>query len=90
MLWPYSFRRRLKPPYVWTTRCCSLLPARVDQALAVGVDALPATLPPASQVIVQGGDAMALSAARARYPGAALVIERDLQSNPRLFVLQLP
>ncbi len=64
--------------------------ARVNQALAVGVDALPATLPPASQVIVQGGDATALSAARARYPNARLAVERDLQSNPRLFVLQLP
>ena len=47
---------------------------RVNQALAVGPDALPATLPPASQVIVQGGDRAALAAARARYPAATLTI----------------
>jgi hypothetical protein len=64
--------------------------SRVNQALAVGIDALPATLPPASQIIIQGGDTTALSAARARYPSATVEVERDLQSNPRLFVLQLP
>jgi hypothetical protein len=64
--------------------------ARVNQALAVGPDALPATLPPKSQVIVQGGDPVALAAARARYPTAPLTVERDLQANPRLFVLHIP
>ena len=63
---------------------------RVNQALAVGPDALPATLPPGSQVIIQGGDPVALAAARARYPAATLAVERDLQANPRLFVLHLP
>lgn len=63
---------------------------RVNQALAVGPDALPATLPPASQVIIQGSDPMALAAARARYPAAALTVVRDLQANPRLFVLHMP
>ena len=63
---------------------------RVNQALAVGPDALPATLPPGSQVIIQGGDPFALAAARARYPAATLTVARDLQANPRLFVLQLP
>jgi hypothetical protein len=64
--------------------------SRVNQALSVGVDALPATLPPSSRVIIQGSDTAALSAARARYPRATLAVERDLQANPRLFVLQLP
>ncbi len=63
---------------------------RVNQALAVGPDALPATLPPASQVIVQGSDRAALAAARARYPAATLTVVRDLQANPRLFVLHMP
>jgi hypothetical protein len=64
--------------------------SRVNQALAVGVDALPASLPPGSQVFVQGGDRLALSAARARYPGASVAVVRDLQANPQLFVLRLP
>ena len=64
--------------------------ARVNQALAVGLDALPATLPPASRVIIQGSDPVALAAARARYPAAAVAVVRDLQANPRLFVLQAP
>ncbi|MFN8466794.1 MAG: hypothetical protein U0X20_14660 [Caldilineaceae bacterium] len=64
--------------------------SRVNQALAVGPDALPATLPPESQVIIQGSDPVALAAARARYPAATLTVERDLQANPRLFVLHLP
>ena len=64
--------------------------SHVNQALSVGIDALPATLPPASQVIIQGSDGVALSAARARYPRATLSVKRDLQANPRLFVLQLP
>jgi hypothetical protein len=63
---------------------------RVNQALAVGVDALPATLPTGSQIIVQGADNLALSAARARYPTASVEVTRDLQANPRLFVLLLP
>ena len=63
---------------------------RVNQALAVGPDALPATLPPASQVIIQGSDPVALAAARARYPAATLTVVRDLQANPRLFVLHMP
>ena len=63
---------------------------RVNQALAVGPDALPATLPPASQVIIQGSDPAALSAARARYPAATLTVVRDLQANPRLFILHMP
>ena len=62
----------------------------MNQALAVGPDALPATLPPGSQVIIQGGDPVALAAARARYPAATLAVARDLQANPRLFVLHLP
>jgi hypothetical protein len=63
---------------------------RANQALAVGIDALPATLPPGSRIIVQGNDAVALSAARARYPAAVLHVTRDGNANPRLFVLQLP
>ncbi len=64
--------------------------ARANQALAVGIDGLPATLPPDSQVIVQGADSTALSAARARYPGAQVTVTRDVHANPRLFVLRLP
>lgn len=63
---------------------------RANQAIAVGVDALPATLPAGSTVIVQGADRMALAAARARYPQAIASVTRDLQANPRLFVLRLP
>jgi hypothetical protein len=61
---------------------------RARQALAVLVDALPPSLPPGSVVLVQGADRAALAAVQARYPGAAVEVVRDLNANPRLFVVR--
>lgn len=63
---------------------------RVNQALAVGPDALPATLPPESQVIVQGSNRTALAAA-----GMTAIRRRPWHrarpaSKSTLFVLHMP
>lgn len=63
---------------------------RAGQALAVTVEALPASLPAGNQIIVQGADTAALTAVSALYPQAPLEVVRDLNANPRLFVVHLP
>jgi hypothetical protein len=64
--------------------------ARVGQALALAANALPATLPTGSLVIVQPQDAAAQGAVQAMYPQGQLAVTRDLHGNPRLLVYRVP
>ena len=62
---------------------------RANQALAVLADALPPSLPTGSMVLVQGADRAALAAVQTQYPQGGVEVVRDLNANPRLYVLRV-